>query len=514
MPTQQQQLSFAIRAVNEAERALKDIQRDLENTDGAADGLADAFQEVDRATKNLDGESLNGLNAGLLNAAAAGDVTERALIGVADVVGFMSNQIGLNLGPMEEWTRGFADLGGAAGALFPLMQDLPAKIAGIIPKVIAATTAAWAHVAALTAQAVAFAAANAPIIAAAAALAIVAAGVVLLVKHWDTIVEKVPILGTVVDAVREAFQTFTGYITDTVMATLETLSGYVTDTLSPVLDGLSSFVTDTVQPAFQGLWELFNDKLLPIIGDLLDLYLAPLKLAFEAAKTAVTDVLIPGLQSLWGYVSNTLLPLLGTAINLYLTPLKVAFELAKAAVTDVLVPGLQTLASFITDTVLPKVDDVITKLEGPFDTAVGIGTTAVGLFKDGFLGVRDAIQWVIDKLQAVADKITSLPEPPGWVMKGISGAGNIIESGAGILGIGAAGGVVTRPTLALIGEAGPEAVLPLNRMPGAMPLELAGMRYGPGQTVVNHFHQEIHVGGSVVTLRELAYELKRLGPVV
>jgi len=37
-------------------------------------------------------------------------------------------------------------------------------------------------------------------------------------------------------------------------------------------------------------------------------------------------------------------------------------------------------------------------------------------------------------------------------------------------GVGATGGIVTQPTFALIGEAGPEAVVPLNQMPGASPL--------------------------------------------
>ena len=37
----------------------------------------------------------------------------------------------------------------------------------------------------------------------------------------------------------------------------------------------------------------------------------------------------------------------------------------------------------------------------------------------------------------------------------------------------AAGGIVRRPTMALIGEAGPEAVVPLNQMPGASPPSLA-----------------------------------------
>ena len=40
---------------------------------------------------------------------------------------------------------------------------------------------------------------------------------------------------------------------------------------------------------------------------------------------------------------------------------------------------------------------------------------------------------------------------------------------------GAAGGIVRRPTMALIGEAGPEAVVPLNQMPGASPLPAGGM---------------------------------------
>lgn len=56
---------------------------------------------------------------------------------------------------------------------------------------------------------------------------------------------------------------------------------------------------------------------------------------------------------------------------------------------------------------------------------------------------------------------------------------------------GATGGIVTRPTLALIGEAGPEAVVPLNRTPGSSPLP-TGRGPGPrpgggdsGRVVVN-----------------------------
>ena len=49
-------------------------------------------------------------------------------------------------------------------------------------------------------------------------------------------------------------------------------------------------------------------------------------------------------------------------------------------------------------------------------------------------------------------------------------AGAGISFGDGEFPKGAEGGIVTRPTLALIGEAGPEAVVPLNRTPGSSPL--------------------------------------------
>ncbi len=54
--------------------------------------------------------------------------------------------------------------------------------------------------------------------------------------------------------------------------------------------------------------------------------------------------------------------------------------------------------------------------------------------------------------------------------------------------VGATGGIVTRATDATIGEAGPEAVIPLNQMPGASPLGALG---GGGVTV--HFAPQITI---------------------
>jgi hypothetical protein len=59
---------------------------------------------------------------------------------------------------------------------------------------------------------------------------------------------------------------------------------------------------------------------------------------------------------------------------------------------------------------------------------------------------------------------------------------SVTESGDLRIGVGALGGLVTQPTLAMIGEAGPEAVVPLSRMPGASPLP-SGMGGGGGVNI-------------------------------
>jgi len=55
--------------------------------------------------------------------------------------------------------------------------------------------------------------------------------------------------------------------------------------------------------------------------------------------------------------------------------------------------------------------------------------------------------------------------------------------GSGGLPYGATGGIVTKPTMALIGEAGPEAVVPLNKTPGSSPLPSGGMGGGAPITI-------------------------------
>lgn len=94
----------------------------------------------------------------------------------------------------------------------------------------------------------------------------------------------------------------------------------------------------------------------------------------------------------------------------------------------------------------------------------------------GFGWVRDLadkLQGAADKANALADGINKIRDKTVHinVVTTATGAKIPVNPGHGtVAGIGATGGVVTRPTMALIGEAGPEAVVPLNRTPGSSPL--------------------------------------------
>jgi hypothetical protein len=79
----------------------------------------------------------------------------------------------------------------------------------------------------------------------------------------------------------------------------------------------------------------------------------------------------------------------------------------------------------------------------------------------------------------LADHLRRLGAIPREVTTRLRVTGQTVTRGGDIIGqrstdgtikVGATGGIVTQPTMALIGEAGPEAVIPLNKAPGASPL--------------------------------------------
>lgn len=128
-----------------------------------------------------------------------------------------------------------------------------------------------------------------------------------------------------------------------------------------------------------------------------------------------------------------------------------------------------------------------------FDTVKSVAKTVFKFIVNAFLtvvsalvnGAAKAFGWVPGigpKLKAAAAKFDEFRDKVNAALDGIKSQKDIHLNVTTTQSVklssinkprvphGATGGIVTRPTLALIGEAGPEAVVPLNRTPGSSPL--------------------------------------------
>ena len=97
------------------------------------------------------------------------------------------------------------------------------------------------------------------------------------------------------------------------------------------------------------------------------------------------------------------------------------------------------------------------------DSASTTMAAILGFFYDGLESVKgfftDAIDWISDKLATIINLVDRVKSAASSVGGFVSGTASKI---GGILGF-AEGGIVTQPTLAMVGEAGPEAIIPLSK---------------------------------------------------
>jgi hypothetical protein len=100
--------------------------------------------------------------------------------------------------------------------------------------------------------------------------------------------------------------------------------------------------------------------------------------------------------------------------------------------------------------------------------------------------IESIVSGLVSNIQAAFAAIEKpIAAITGAVGGAASAAGNAIGGALGNITKLAAGGLVTSPTLALVGEAGPELVVPLNQIPGGGGLGGGGSEGGGGNIVIN-----------------------------
>jgi len=255
------------------------------------------------------------------------------------------------------------------------------------------------------------------------------------------------------------------------------------DAVNAIGKALGDFFGPVLDAITKGLTWLWENVLVPLGNFIVNTFIGVwdgLTAAWNVLSGAV-DAVYNGLKWLW---DNIFVPVASFIMGSFVVALQFFTDVwnALSAAVSTVYNGLK----WLWDNVLVPLGNFIGgALLGAWNAfANGLSWAYNNLIKPVF----DALNWVyINVLKPVADFL-------GTIWNGISGIGDAIGGFFG--GIGKAlgfaeGGIVTGPTLALIGEAGPEVVVPLREF-GSLG-ELAAGAVGGGAVV----NVAINVEGSI-----------------
>lgn len=242
-----------------------------------------------------------------------------------------------------------------------------------------------------------------------------------------------------------------GFVNKVVPALQDTASQISTN-LAPVFKSLGDFFNNVLLPAFRAFYNFIKDFVVPI----LDVTLVPvIKAIFNAFSTIATALkenetnlqpLAEAFRVLAVFLRDTIAPILGAFVSGAITGIAdviAGLINVAGAVTNAVTKGFTAVKDFFVD-----VKDFI---------AAGAGSVFTPLY-NGMKAVLNSIISIWNKLDFSID--ISVPD---WVPI-VGGKGFKVADIFPDVPYLAKGGIVTQPTLAMIGEAGAEAVIPLSKM--------------------------------------------------
>jgi len=298
----------------------------------------------------------------------------------------------------------------------------------------------------------------------------------------------------------------------------------IATSLQPVFDGLAAMATELAKhpEVMQGvvaaaaalstgmgpLTNVFNmlkplmagvsAPMLVVVG-VLALLAAGVIYAWNNSETFRTKVqaLWAALQSAFGQVSSAVMPALnqlGDTIKTQVVPALGAFVEAITPIITWLVEKLAPIVSAIFAAIITNIRAAMTIISGIINVVVGIitgdwtkswegikqivsgaftvigntfrtaKTVIAGVASGMWDGVKNAFKAVLNWIIGAWNKLNF--SVPSFTFAGVTTPGMTL--GLPKIPLLADGGIVTSPTLAMIGEAGPEAVIPLSRARNAL----------------------------------------------
>ena len=328
------------------------------------------------------------------------------------------------------------------------------------------------------------------------------AGAALLPVFADLVEGLQPVLEVLGDELAKAFTDLGPVLKDVVGL----LPGLMTAVLPliPILGELAGIffeIISTVLPVFVELL----DQLLPVFAELApiiaDIFMTALDALMPVFKQLI-DSLMPIVTTLLPVLAElvkTLAPIVVTVIEAFL-PLIEAVLPILIELVEFLVPILELAAEILAVLLVAAIGYLVEAFENfmaflePFttmfeDTFGGLGeffygiiNGMIGMFEGFANGIINGVNFIIRALNRIQ------VSAPKWLtaLTGITSFGiNITElPNISLPRVALAdGGIVTGPMNALIGEAGPEAVIPLDKLPMGNTYNItvnAGMGSGNG----------------------------------
>jgi TP901 family phage tail tape measure protein len=251
------------------------------------------------------------------------------------------------------------------------------------------------------------------------------------------------IIETVLGIIRGIFQVFTGIISgdwgkflEGLQTLWDTVWNGIKDFINLIWEGIKLIIEtalDSIVLTITTVWEgikIFVDTILNVISLIFTTIWDTIKATVEGAINFVKDTIettINQAKEIWGGVWDGI----SSKVSAIWDTIKLV---VKYAVTEVKM----------------TIEDIINKMKAIWDTVWdGVGSAVETAW--------DTVKRFVDKIiQKVQDAINKLAELPGK----IGGALNPFDGD--VVPFFARGGIVTRQTLAVIGEAGAEAVIPLT----------------------------------------------------
>lgn len=291
------------------------------------------------------------------------------------------------------------------------------------------------------------------------------------------------------------------FATTTLIPAIQQIASWIGEHLGPVFASLGEWITTVALPAIQNLAAAFMENVWPAIQQVAAMIAENLQPVVESLADFWTNTLLPGIQDLIPIVQKV-----ATVIGVVVGALLVAITFIVGKVAPVFFNILGGAVRFII-ALLGKIIEWIQKVVGWFVALVGfigglggkIASAASGMWDGLKTGLGAVVNWIIDRINNILDTIrqsidgfNSLPGPD--IPFSVPHLSHVAL---------AKGGIVTRPTLALIGEAGPEAVIPLSgrNRPGGVTINITqplGTPQQIGRVVLDAMRQAQGSGRAVI----------------